>query len=117
MAQEDVELIRSLYERWRRDDPALDLLAADFDWSTPHPGASELRGSKAVGSFIREYRGTWAEWRIEIEDLRDLGEGRVLVRFTEHGRGRGSGAETSVRVEGIWTVCDGKATSFRGRGR
>ncbi len=117
MAQEDVELIRTLYERWQRDDPALELFADDFDWSTPHPGASELRGIEAVGSFIRDYRGAWEEWRIELEDLQDLGGGQVLVRFTEHARGRGSGAMASVRVEGVWTVSGGKATRFRGRGR
>ena len=113
MAQEDVELIRAVYERWQRDDPALDLLARDIDWSTPHPGASDLHGVKEVASFLRRFRGTWSDWEIEVEELRDLGDGRVLVRFTEHARGRGSGALTSERVEGLWTVRDGRATSFR----
>jgi hypothetical protein len=62
-------------------------------------------------------RGAWEQWRIELEDIQDVGDGRVLVRFTEQARGRGSGASTSVRVEGVWTVSNGRATSFRGQGR
>jgi ketosteroid isomerase-like protein len=109
----DVEVVRAIYERWERGDPALELFDPDIEWSTPHPDGAELRGRDEVAMLIRAYAGAFEDYRIELEEVRDLGDHRVEVRFSESGRGKGSGAETELTAKGVWTVRDGRAVAFR----
>jgi ketosteroid isomerase-like protein len=113
VAREDVEVVKAIYERWERGDPALDLLDPDIEWSTPHPDAAGIRGREEVGALLRRYAGTFADYRIQLEEIRDLGHHRVEARFSESGRGKGSGVETDLRATAIWTVRDGKAVAMR----
>jgi len=110
---EDVEVVRAIYERWGSGDPALELLDPDIEWSTPHPDGAGIRGRDEVGALLRTYAGTFLDYRIKLEEVRDLGDHRVEVRFSESGRGKGSGAETGLRAVGVWTVRDGRAVAFR----
>lgn len=105
--------MREIYERWARGDPALDLLDPDIEWSTPHPDAAGIHGREEVGAFLRSYAGTFADYRMELEEIRDLGDHRVEARFSESGRGKGSGAETNLRASAIWTIRGGKAVAMR----
>ena len=83
----------------------------ELEWSTPHPDASAIRGLEELLAFLHGYAGTWQDYRIELEEIRDVGEHRVLVRFWEAGR-QGSGVETHARPTGIWTVRTGRAITF-----
>ena len=53
---------------------------------------------------------------MEVEDVRELEDGRVLVFFTERGRGRQSGVETAAHPAAFWTLRDGKVTRFEAFG-
>jgi ketosteroid isomerase-like protein len=112
VSRQDVEVVRSIYERWDRGDPALDLFHPDIEWSTPHPDAAGIRGRDAVAAFIRTYAGTFRDYRIWLHEIRDLGDHRVQVRFSERGRGKGSGVDTGLSAEGVWTIRDGQAVAF-----
>jgi ketosteroid isomerase-like protein len=112
MSREDVEVVRGIYERWGRRENASELLDPEIEWSTPHPDASSIHGRDGVVEFLREYGRTWQEYSIELEEIRDLGEGRVLARFRESMRGSGSGAVAGLHAEGVWTIRDGKAIKF-----
>lgn len=113
MAREDVEIVRAIYECWQRGDPARELLDPDIEWSTPHPDGAGMRGREEVVAFLRRYSGTFEDYRMELEEIRDLGDHRVLARFSESGRGKGSGVETHLSATGVWTVRDGRAIAFR----
>jgi ketosteroid isomerase-like protein len=113
MARGDVEVVKAIYERWQRGDPAAELLDPEIEWSTPHPDAAAIHGREDVLAFLRSYAGTFEDYRMELEEVRDLGDHRVLARFSESGRGKGSGVETHLRASGVWTVRDGRAISFR----
>jgi ketosteroid isomerase-like protein len=115
MSQEDVDVVSAIYERGQRGDAARDLLDPDIEWSTPHPDASAIHGREKVVEFLRSYAGAFHDYRIELEEIRDLGDHRVLARFSESGRGKGSGVETHLRATAIWTVRDGKAVALRAR--
>src|SRR5436853_4441621 len=56
-----------------------------------------------------ELREVWAEWRITLERIVDVGD-RVVSIATARGRGRGSGVETEVRSASIWTLLNGRVT-------
>jgi ketosteroid isomerase-like protein len=110
---DEVELVRSVYERWARADDATDLFHPDVDWRMPHPGG-QVRGRRQTAAFLREFVGAWKEHQLRLEELRPLGEGRVLVLFTERGIGRGSGVPTEAHPAAIWTIGNGLVTRFEG---
>src|SRR4029078_895128 len=47
------------------------------------------------------------DYRFEVHEARDFGE-RVLIVATHHGRGRASGAPSTLTAAWIYTVRDGK---------
>jgi ketosteroid isomerase-like protein len=52
-------------------------------------------GHTAALQFFRDMADEWTSWRIEPEEFRDLGEGRVLLLANFKGRARASGNEVS----------------------
>jgi ketosteroid isomerase-like protein len=113
MAKEDVELVRQVYERWSRGENAMELFDPDVRWSSPHPDASAVRGREELAAFMRRYVGTWEDYGIEPHEIRDIGQGRVLVFFSEHMRGKGSGVEGGMRAAVIWTISEGKVVRYQ----
>ena len=57
------------------------------------PGRTPACGADRDGvrRAIAEWIGTWDEYSLEIRDYVDIPDGRVLVLWTERGRGKGSG--------------------------
>jgi hypothetical protein len=66
----------------------------------------------AVVEFIDEE----IEFELAYDDVRDLGDGKVLALGTIRIRGRGSGVETDVPTAVIATIRDGRMTHFRDYG-
>lgn len=87
-------LVRSIYEYWARGDfstrewatPDFELVMADG----PSPGT--FRGDD-VGRAWGDMIGAWEDFRAVAEEVRDLGDGRVLVFTRNTGRSKGSGLE------------------------
>ena len=111
----NAEIVRSLYERWARGENAADLYHPEIEWSMPHPGG-QVKGADQVVAFLRSFIGAWDDHEIEVEELRELDDGRVLALFNERARGRLSGVETSVSPAGLWTLRDGKIVRFEAYG-
>lgn len=111
MSQENVELIRRIYDAWGREESARDFIADDVEYVNPsyavEPGTRRGRRSFAV------VRDTYADFAPRVERLIDAGGDEVvlLARYTASGRGSG------VPVEGehgyVWTVRDGLAVRFQ----
>jgi hypothetical protein len=53
-------------------------------------GLGTLEGVAAIGRFFQDWWETWAEHRIEVEEILDLGHGVVFARVREDGRLVGS---------------------------
>ena len=115
MSQENVEIVRSIYEAWERGDfrsaewadPEIEYLAADG------PITATAKGLDQLAEAHREFLRTWDEWRVEAEGYRDVGDERVLVLFHFSGRGKASGLEIgSVWTKGasLFHLRDGKVT-------
>jgi ketosteroid isomerase-like protein len=115
MAQENVEVIRRMYERWLENDPSL---FAAFDPEIelhPDPAADwvgvndNYRGHDGLRSYIAQVYEAFADYRPEVEDLLDAGD-KVITLAIEHGRGRGSGAAVEARrTAHVWTMRANKA--------
>jgi ketosteroid isomerase-like protein len=111
----NAEIVRSLYERWAREENPGELYHPEIEWSMPHPGG-HVKGRDEVVAFLRSFIGAWDQHEMELEEVRELEDGRVLVLFTERARGRMSGVETIAHPAGLWTLRDGKVVSFEAFG-
>lgn len=105
----NVELVRSIYALWSKNESASHLIDPDIEYVNP-PYAVESgvrRGRGALGR-IRE---VYPNFRVEPERFVDAGEHVVVI-----GVARGtsaSGIEANWRQGYVWTVRDGKAVRFR----
>jgi ketosteroid isomerase-like protein len=93
MSQGNVEIVRAMYTEWKRGDmatltqwvhPDIDLAVADG----PSPG--HWTGLEAFAKAWRDVVGPWDHFRADVEDYRELGDGRVLVLTVRSGRGKTS---------------------------
>ncbi len=70
-------------------------------------------GHAGVRRYMAAVYEAFDEYRPEIEDILDVGEGRVLTLAIEHGRGRASGAEVeAARTAHLWTLRNGRAVQI-----
>jgi len=71
-----------------------------------------LAGHEGVRRFFADNADSFEVFRIAIEEMRDLGDGRVLAIGTIHIRGNGGGVETDIPTAGITTFRDGKLSRW-----
>ena len=117
MSADDVQTIRRMYEAWiAGDEEAVYAVLDDEILLNPDPEAfwvgvnEEYRGHDGVRRYMTAVYEAFEDYRPEVEEIRDSGEGRVLTLAIEHGRGRGSGAEVEARrTAHLWTMRDGRA--------
>ena len=112
--------IRRLYDAWLADD--YETVFATYDPEirlNPDPEASWVgigdtyEGHEGVRRYMAAVYEAFQDYRPEVEDLLDVGDGRVLTLAIEHGKGRGSGAEVMHRrTAHLWTLRDGKAVQI-----
>jgi ketosteroid isomerase-like protein len=69
---------------------------------------SVYRGHDGVNELWRSYRTDVADFQIEAEELRDLGDDRVLLLGWFRWRGPASGIESESKIGMIITVRGGK---------
>jgi ketosteroid isomerase-like protein len=115
MSQENVELIRSLYEGWLNGEMGLDKLdpeIAMFESSTL-PGAASAVGLDAVQRYIESFAKYWDEIRFEPQEYLDAGD-RVVVVARLLGRGKTSGVAVERVWAYVWTVREQKALRMDG---
>ena len=113
MSEENVEVVRQMYDAFYRGDAdgALGHFDQDVvvDASKGRPDIGIGRGREQVRRITTSWVGTWDQWREEIEEMRDLGS-RVLVLSVQHGRGKGSGVEVEAHWAVLYEVHRGKIT-------
>jgi ketosteroid isomerase-like protein len=124
MSQEDVEVVRRLYEAIeRRDSEAvLALYDPDVEWDmSGYPYGEMLdtrsRGHAGLRAFWRELYEAWESYEHDCRELIDAGD-HVISIVTDRARGRASGADVEIAAFGVWTVSDGRiirSTWFRTR--
>jgi ketosteroid isomerase-like protein len=117
MSQENVEVVRALWEARNRADreAALACFASDceFDYSSSK-GLSPVivRGLEDFTRRLDEGAEVWDETRWEADEFIDAGDA-VVVPGRFHGRGRGSGVETGARAVEVFWLADGKVVRWR----
>ena len=116
MSQENVEIVRHLYESGLFDgDPEelMKLATPDVEYVNPpyavEPGVR--RGLAAVTRAMRAFAEVWEESRHELRDLYDFGD-VVVAAVSWYVRGRGSERELVNREAHTWTLREGRIARF-----
>jgi ketosteroid isomerase-like protein len=109
MSQQNVELVRRVYEGWSRGDfsdiecfhPEIDFEMVDW----PHP--TRVCGIDAMRDTWRATLSAWEGFRAVPTEYIDRGR-NVLVLNRIEGSGKESGAGVGADTATLWTVEDGK---------
>jgi ketosteroid isomerase-like protein len=112
MSQENVEIVRRVYEAIDRSDAVavLSLYDPDVEWdftrSSWRPFAEQdvYRGHKDIRNFIRERYEVWETIEDELRELIDAGDEHVVSVLLTRGRGRVSGLRVEGIHAGVWTI-------------
>ena len=113
----NVNLVRSIYAAWERGDYAsAEWASADIEWvfaDGPTPGT--WTGPDGLGEAWRDFLRAWKNFRIEVDEFRELDRERVIVldRFT--GRGKTSGLDlgkTGSKGLNVFHIRNGKITKI-----
>ena len=115
MSQENVEL-------FHRMNSAVN--GGDVEWAIRHSTHDVLIvaarsavegafvGHEGVRKFFADNTANFDVFQGRYDDVRDLGEDRVLAIGTIHIRGRGAGIETDIPAAGIATYREGKLSKW-----
>ncbi len=120
MSQENVEVVRQAFERWRRDGCTLDaipvgVLADDIEWDVsaypqvdfPNHGVGRDSFFEAIVRFLSD----WTEYDAEVTESIDCGE-NVFAVLHERASIPGSGLFVERDLFMIWTIRDGQAARY-----
>ena len=109
MSQQNLELVRRVYEGWARGDfSASDAFDPDVEFEMPDwPHSAGSRGLEGMSDTWRTTLAAWDDFRAEPERFIDTGD-HVVVLNHVHAWGKESGAEVSADTATVWTVRDGK---------
>jgi uncharacterized protein len=115
---ENLDLVRSIYAGGERGDyfssvewadPELELVVTDG------PQRGSWKGLAAVGEAWSDFLRNWEDWRVIVEEYRELDEERVLVLVHNSGRGRRSGVEAAqiaAKAANVLHIRGGKVVRF-----
>jgi ketosteroid isomerase-like protein len=109
VSEENVALVRDIYDRWACGDSARDLIADDLEYVNPAYAVESgtTMGRRALGK-VRE---VYPDFRVEPERFVDAGDDVVVIGIA---RGTAaSGIEAQWRQGYVWTIRGGKAVTFR----
>src|SRR5918994_1972082 len=112
MSQENVEVLRRSFEAWNRNDwetlmacHAPDVVAVPpAEWPEAETGTSR----ETLRHQFERAKAPWEEERVEVDEIRDLGDDRVLALYRWIARGRGSHVEVEHPVATLNTLRGGR---------
>ena len=115
MSQENVEVVRRVYEATahRDTEAVLSLYDPDVEWVMAHHprgemfGGGSIRGHEGLRAWFRAWYEAFEDFEHKCEELIDAGEHVVSVG-TDRGRGRESGVRVEQQLAAVWTVRHGK---------
>jgi ketosteroid isomerase-like protein len=111
MSQENVEIVRRIYEEINvRLEFPREWFAPDCvtDWTDVAPDAGLLEGVDATNAMIASYFGTFENFYVVAEEIVFADQERVVTEIRDGGLMRDSNKEITSRYFHAWTFRDGK---------
>ncbi len=112
MSQENVEIVRQVYEAAARRNSTAIFAFYDpqVEWDMSHHPYGEMskgrvyHGHAGLRDFFSEWYEVFENFEHDLEDLADVGE-HVISVGTDRGRGRASGADVRWNhIAAVWTI-------------
>ncbi len=106
MSQENVEIVRRIYDGWATGD--LSAGVDDFDRhvvyvvSPNFPAFGVFVGLDGMRDFMRDFLEQWEQARFEAKRLQAVGD-TVLAHVVQHSKGKASGIEGDLRYFMLFT--------------
>ena len=116
MSPANVEIVKEVIDAFNRRD--VDAIFAcvnpDVEWFPAMTlGGAPLRGREGIESYVREVSDTWEEYRVVVQDFRELADERVLALSRIEGRGAGSGGLVDAEMAQVFDFRDGRIARVR----
>jgi ketosteroid isomerase-like protein len=116
MSEANVAVVRGMWEAFLRNDP--DAVRAAFDpdveWDgTNLPDGKISRGLDAVVDHAARWADMWDGWEVELEDVIDAGEDRVIAFIRERGHSK-TGLDMDERHSELYVISGGKIVYRKG---
>ena len=113
MSRENVETVRRHYEhRQSHDDFLEEIIAPDYVWDMSHfrgwPEQRTYEGIDGARRFVREWTAAFDDWAIEVVEIHDAGDDRVVAVIDQRGRSRSASLPVEMRFAQVFTMRDGK---------
>ena len=119
MSQQNVDLVRSIYEAFAAGDvPAvLGAMAEEMEWNEaenfPYADGNPYRGGEAIlGGVFARLGSEWDGFAALPEEFLDAGD-TVVVLGRYRGTYKATGKPLDAQLVHVWRVRDGKAVSFQ----
>ena len=116
MSQENVEIVRSIYEAFNRGDwdAVYRDFAGDVEMTTPPRGldAGIFRGRKEAQAYWEDFFRPYEAVTTEPVEFFESGD-QLLVFIKTRARPKGSSAEVEFGTGHLWTIRDGTVVSLR----
>jgi ketosteroid isomerase-like protein len=115
MSQENVEIVRTMWEAYLRGDfeKALSAFDPEVVWDgTNLPDGRIARGHQAILDHTARWSQMWESWTVELGQFVDAGD-NVVVFIRECGRSK-SGIDVDERHAEVYTVRAGRIMRRRG---
>ena len=113
---ENLRLTRRLFERWNSGEHAIDpeLTDREIELHTPLSStrATPYQGYDGLRTRIAEIEDQFETSRVELDELRELDDERVLASGVLHLRGRGSEIEVDQPLEWLLTFRGGRLLRY-----
>jgi ketosteroid isomerase-like protein len=116
MSEENVEVVRRLYEALNRGDleGAIEMTDPNirYDLSERVFNPAVYQGHDGIRRFSAEVDEVWDEFRVEPLDFIDVGD-KIIVSHLVHARGKGSGVDVELPSTSVYTLREGKVLAIR----
>jgi len=117
VSQENVELVRKVYEHWGRGDFAnADFFDPEIEFARFGSGDldGKWRGLDGMWGAVAEYLMAWEDMRMNAERFIDVDDDRVLVLDLQTARGKSSSVVVEHELGWLFTLRDGKIVGLTG---
>ena len=113
VSDRNVEVVRRALEHYLQTGQLLEeALDPDFVWDMSTfvgwPEQPEFTGPDGLRQFIEIWQEPWDDWRMQLDELHDCGDDRVLALLRQSGKPHGSDSAVHLAYGMLHTLLDGR---------
>src|SRR4051794_16917036 len=111
MSAENVEAVRSAYERFAATGEFVrEVVTNDFVWDMSHfegwPEQQVYEGADGAQAFVETWAEAWDDWELKVDELLDAGD-KVVALASQRARSKVAGMPVEMFFAQVWTMRDG----------